>query len=170
MWAIWHQALVVNSWKRKINKNIIIEHPSCDSTSLKTIIHKFQSCPRAKKAWELAFPFLFKLKMLVIEDQPRKPLSLKQCLFNCKLLNSLKRFSLLWALLCGIVLWSIWIKWNDLIFNLVKWQDAKLRKVMWDSLLNYGRMEWKHTLVMVQKYWRKKVSSSSSLTKLFCLH
>jgi hypothetical protein len=41
MWAIWHQALVVNSWKRKINKNNIIEHPSCDLASLETNIHKF---------------------------------------------------------------------------------------------------------------------------------
>jgi hypothetical protein len=34
---------------------------------------------------------------------------------------------------------------NDLIFNLVKWQDVKLKRVMWDSLLDYGKMEWKHT-------------------------
>jgi hypothetical protein len=27
---------------------------------------------------------------------------------------------------------------------------------MWDSLLNYGRMEWKHTLAMIQKYLEKK--------------
>jgi len=109
-----------------------------------------------KNTWELAFPFLFKLKMLVIEDQPRKTLSLKQCLFNCRLPNSLRRFNLVWALLCGIVLWSIWIEWNDLIFNLVKWWDARLRRIMWDSLLNYGRVEWKHTLAMIQKYPKKK--------------
>ncbi len=62
----------------------------------------------------------------------------------------------MWALLRGIVLWSIWIKLNDLIFKSFKWQNARLRIMMWDNLLKYGRMEWKHTLAMIQKYPKKK--------------
>jgi hypothetical protein len=41
MKAIWHQALVANSWGKKKKQKIIIEHPSYDSTSLETIIHQF---------------------------------------------------------------------------------------------------------------------------------
>jgi len=41
MKAIWHQALVANSWEKKIKQKIIIENPSCDSTSLETTIHQF---------------------------------------------------------------------------------------------------------------------------------
>jgi hypothetical protein len=37
---------------------------------------------------------------------------------------------------------------------------------MWDSLLDYGKMEWKHTLAMFQKHPEKKVNSLNSLTKL----
>ncbi len=55
---------------------------------------------------------------------------------------------------------------NDLIFNLVKWQDVKLKRVMWDSLVDYGKMEWKHTWPRFKNIRRKKVSSLSSLTKL----
>ncbi len=106
MWAFWHQALDVNSWIRNINKNIIIQSPSYDSTSSKTIIHRFWSCLKVKKAWELAFSFLFNLEMLIIEDQPRKTLSLKQCIFNGRLPNNLRRFNLgglcCVALLCGL--------------------------------------------------------------------
>jgi hypothetical protein len=123
-----------------------------------------------KKAWELAFSFLFKLKMLIIEDQPRKALILKQCIFNGRLPNNLRTFSLVWALLCGIALWSIWIKRNDLIFNSLKWHDVKLRRVMWDSLLDYGKMERKHTLAMIQKYLEKRGKLLELFDKIWCPH
>jgi len=59
-----------------------------------------------KKAWELAFSFLFNLEMLIVEDQPRKALSLNQCIFNGRLPNNLRKFSLgglcCVALLCGL--------------------------------------------------------------------
>jgi hypothetical protein len=123
-----------------------------------------------KKAWELAFSFLFKLKMFVIEDQTRKALNLEQCLFNGRLPNNLKRFNFMWALLHDITLWFIWIKHNDLIFNLVKWQDAKLRKAMWDNLLSHGKMEWKHTLAIIQKYLEKESKFFKLFAKTRCLH
>ncbi len=66
-----------------------------------------------------------------------KALSLDQCLFNKRLPNSLKKFSLLWSLLWGIAFWFTWIERDDLIFNGVKWQD-----VMWDNSIDYGRLEW----------------------------
>lgn len=108
--------------------------------------------------------------MLIIEDQPRKALSLEQCLFNGRLPNNWRRFNLVGALLCGIALWSIWIKWNDLLFNSVKWQDAKLKRVMWDSLSDYGKMEWKHTLAMIQKYSEKNGKLLELFDKTCCPH
>jgi hypothetical protein len=30
---------------------------------------------------------------------------------------------------------TIWIESNDLIFNNIKWHDAKLKQVMWDNLI-----------------------------------
>jgi hypothetical protein len=40
---------------------------------------------------------------------------------------------------------------------------------MWDSLLNYGRMEWKHTLAMIQKYLEKKSKLLEVFDKIILL-
>jgi hypothetical protein len=32
---------------------------------------------------------------------------------------------------------NIWNETNDLVFNKKKWHEAKLRKVMWEGLVDY---------------------------------
>jgi hypothetical protein len=39
---------------------------------------------------------------------------------------------------------TIWIEGNDLMFNNIKWHDAKLKQVMWDNLFKCNRLEWQH--------------------------
>jgi len=41
---------------------------------------------------------------------------------------------------------------------------------MWDSLLDYGKVEWKHTLAMIQKYPKKKSKLLELFDKTWCLH
>jgi hypothetical protein len=41
---------------------------------------------------------------------------------------------------------------------------------MWDSLLDYGRMEWKHTLAMIQKYLEKEGKFLKLFDKTWCPH
>jgi hypothetical protein len=61
-------------------------------------------------------------------DYVSKALSFEQCLFNKRLLKSLKRFNYLWTLLRGVILWSIRIERNDIALNNSKQHDAKLEK------------------------------------------
>ncbi len=47
-------------------------------------------------------------------------------------------------------------KFKTKLYYLVKWQDTKLRRETLDSLLDYGRMEWKKTMAMIQKHLGKE--------------
>jgi hypothetical protein len=41
------------------------------------------------------------------------------------------------SLLRGI---TLWIEWNDLVFNNERWNVGKIHKIIWDALLDYGRV------------------------------
>jgi hypothetical protein len=46
---------------------------------------------------------------------------------------------------------NIWIEKNDLFFNNKKWHEAKLRKFMWEGLIDYETFQWQHVLQQIQK-------------------
>jgi hypothetical protein len=48
-------------------------------------------------------------------------------------------------------MWTIWNEINDLFFNNNKWHEAKLRKVMWEGLIDYETFERQHVLQQIQK-------------------
>lgn len=42
--------------------------------------------------------------------------------------------------------WIIWRQRNDLDFNAMQWLLKKTYQVVWDSLIDYGKIEWQQTL------------------------
>ncbi len=48
------------------------------------------------------------------------------CIFNKKLLQSFKAFTPIWSFLKGVVIWCIWIKMNEGIFNNKAFSNHKL--------------------------------------------
>ena len=45
----------------------------------------------------------------------------------------------------------MWRQHNDTVFNTLKWPIEKIRQVIWDALQDYGRIEWQHTLLDLEK-------------------
>jgi hypothetical protein len=59
---------------------------------------KISHSPFIGKVWELVFTILYCLKIPLHMDYVGKALGFEQCLFNKRLLKSLKRFNYLWML------------------------------------------------------------------------
>ncbi len=61
------------------------------------------------------------------------------------------------SLLRGI---TLWIEWNDLVFNNERWNVGKIHKIIWDALLDYGRVVWNTCMRLIKKtlFGRKKTS------------
>ena len=69
-----------------------------------------------------------------------------QCLFDQTLSKFLKPFSRIWFFLRSGLPWIIWCQHNNLACNASQWPLEKTHLVVWDSLLDYGRLEWQRTL------------------------
>jgi hypothetical protein len=79
----------------------------------------------------------------------------------------------IWSLLRSI---TLWIEWNDLVFNNKRWNVGKIHKVIWDALLDYGRVVWNRCMRLIRKtpIWQKNNFSRNLIkvgvgTKLFML-
>ncbi len=60
----------------------------------------------------------------------------------------------IWSLPRGITLMTLWIEWNDLVFNNQRWNVVKIHKVIWDALLDYGRAAWNICVKLIIKTFR----------------
>ena len=47
--------------------------------------------------------------------------------------------------------WIIWRERNDLVFNTPQWPIEKTHQVIWDALQDYDRIEWKWTILDLEK-------------------
>ena len=82
---------------------------------------------------------------------PWKYFSMMQCLFDQSLNKFMKLFNRSWFFLRSGLPWIIWHQPNDLVFNASQWPFEKTHQVVWDSLLDYERLEWQQTLHDLEK-------------------
>ncbi len=135
--STWHQAIVVNTWRTKINPNTKINCPSCSFGMVKSIVHTCWLYLTAKKAQKQPFFLIYQFTNLSSHiPNIWKALNLEQCLFNKWLLIKLQKYNSLWTLLRSMTLWSNWIGKNDIVFNGNRWHVFKLKKVMWEGFKN----------------------------------
>jgi hypothetical protein len=52
-----------------------------------------------------------------------------------------------------------------LVFNDEKWNVVKIHKVIWDALLDYGKVAWNRYMKLIEKTPRVKTNFSRSLIK-----
>ena len=55
-----------------------------------------------------------------------------------------------WHLLRGLTLWTIWIEFNDKVFNHEQWHEFKVKHKIWDELLIYAKAAWEHVLNQIK--------------------
>ena len=82
---------------------------------------------------------------------PWKSFSMMQCLCDQPLCKALERFSRILFLLRSGLPWIIWGQHNDLDFNALQWPLEKTRKIIWNALQDYGKIEWQWTLSDLEK-------------------
>jgi hypothetical protein len=104
IWMVWHQAIVINVWHAKINKDIAMMCPFCNLEALKSLIHRFWDCHKAKMAWEWAFTILHRLHNPRQNEIRRKAFDIKQCLFTKKLPKNYKCFSHIYTLVRSTIM------------------------------------------------------------------
>ncbi len=97
------------------------------------------------------------------------PLHWKQCVFAAKSLRQVQRVENIWSLLRGITLSTLWIEPNDLVFNNERWNVAKIHKIIWDALLDYGRVAWNRCMRLIIKTLKtlKSLIKAGVGTRLF---
>ncbi len=49
------------------------------------------------------------------------------------------------------MLWMLWIKHNDLVFDNKRWNLNKVHKVMWDAFLDYSRTTWNKCVRLIKQ-------------------
>ncbi len=91
------------------------------------------------------------------------PIHWKQCVFAAKSPRQVQRVENIWCLLKGITLWTLWIERNDLVFNNERWNVVKIHKVIWDALLDYGRVAWNRCMKLILKTPRTKKNTYSKV-------
>ena len=70
-----------------------------------------------------------------------------QCHFDQPLSKSLEPLSYIWFFLRSGFPWIIRHQHNDLFLNVSQWPVNKTHQVVWDSLLDYDRLDWQWTFM-----------------------
>ena len=57
---------------------------------------------------------------------------------------------MVWHLLQGITLLTIWTKCNDWVFNQEQWHESKMKQVIWDDLIVYTKVAWARVVKLIE--------------------
>jgi hypothetical protein len=57
---------------------------------------------------------------------------------------------MIWHLLQGITLWTIWIERNDQVFNQEHWHESNLKHLIWDELIMHSIVAWARVVKFVE--------------------
>jgi hypothetical protein len=76
--------------------------------------------------------------------------SLETCLIEKRSPTKFVKKIKSWHLLCGITLWTFWIKHNDKVFNHEPWHESKVKHLVWDDLVIYTKAAWERVVKQVK--------------------
>lgn len=107
-----------------------------------SLIHCFFECTAAKRAWAFACLTIYKAAGVQHPASQLMRFSWQQCIFGTQLPEPLRALDKTWSLIRGAVIWIIWRRRNDCIFNNLPWPNELLERTLWDALLDLGRTAW----------------------------
>ncbi len=81
---------------------------------------------------------------------PWKELNLEHCVFGKRLPTIFHKFKEVWKRLYELVMWSIWIDYNNQVFNKKRLSDYKIKQLIWLGILEYARIEQGKMLCFIQ--------------------
>ena len=55
----------------------------------------------------------------------------------------------IWHLFRGITFMTIWIEWNDWVFNWEQWHKSKIKHLVWNDLIMYTKAAWERVVKYV---------------------
>ncbi len=140
MWSVWHNAVAVNAWRRRIFNGVSDLCPCCELSAEETPMHHFHSCPRTPQLWDYAQSIIHRLVGEPLGPHPR--FTWRQCLFGSPLPRRYRSALHVWHLLRGAVLWIAWISRNAKVFRNETWPVSKLHFDLWESLIDTGKAAW----------------------------
>lgn len=142
LWLISHRDVAVNEWRRSCNNAMLASCVMCDGGHTESILHRFWDCEVAALAWKWG---CYIIGRLVPDNQTRREglnFNWKQGLFNDKLPRRFRSVYKIWDLLRGVIVWTLWIARNDMVFNGNKWNQQKILHTIWLGLVDYSRLAW----------------------------
>jgi hypothetical protein len=118
---------------------------------VKSLEHIFFNYPLPQQCVALPTNIMWQLLAKNSNLGPQKSYSMVQCLFDQPLCKITKLFNHIWFFLRSGHPWILWHQPNDLVFNAPQWQVEKTHQAVWDTLLDYGRIEWKQIVTDLEK-------------------
>lgn len=129
IWLTWNRAVAVNDWRGRVNGIVDRNCHVCDTGACESVLHRFWECPQAQKAWLWATHVLNKITLTSPASAwrgPWRPFHWKEALFSHRIPRRFRPIEQVWSLLRGVVMWTLWLSRNDVVFNGILWTDAKL--------------------------------------------
>ena len=141
-----HKAIAMNKRRERILAKIDKSCPHCGLPIVKSVEHIFFTCPLAQQVWHYVANIIWQLFAKRGNLGLRKSFSMMHCLSDQLLSIPLKPFNRTW--------WITWCQQNVVVFNALQWPMEKTHQVVWDSLLDYDKLEWQQTLIVLGKNTR----------------
>jgi hypothetical protein len=139
IWQTWLRAVAVNEWQARIYPSLDTSCPMCPNGVKELVIHRFWDWPQSKQAWAFA---IYILSNMHLRKKQLAMFEAKYAIFSFRLPRRFQDVSRIWQSLRSVVLWSVWIARNDIVFNHVAWSQQRMRGIIWSSLFEYGRLAW----------------------------
>jgi hypothetical protein len=79
---MWHGAIIVNTWRARINNSLEDKCLCCAVEIAKSKFHRFWECPPAQRIWQWVVNIVNKLQARPSRDGPWTGMSMEQCLFS----------------------------------------------------------------------------------------